>query len=116
MALSDPERAASRPCCSAMVIRLERSCSEPVRRIVIIEATVGAFLEINNFAAVEPAFAAGMSISVGLRKRANCKMIFPNWPTSGEHDFSSLFRDIGGNLIGYGGGIMANLIFKAWGC
>ncbi|WP_222853225.1 hypothetical protein, partial [Massilia genomosp. 1] len=40
----------------------------------------------------------------------------PNWPTSGEHDFSSLFRDIGGNLIGYGGGIMANLIFKAWGC
>ncbi|WP_222853199.1 hypothetical protein, partial [Massilia genomosp. 1] len=42
--------------------------------------------------------------------RANCKTIFLNWPTSGEHDFSSLFRDIGGNLIGYGGGIMANLI------
>ncbi|WP_208296819.1 hypothetical protein, partial [Massilia sp. CCM 8734] len=42
--------------------------------------------------------------------RANCKTIFLNWPTSGEHNFSSLFRDIGGNLIVYGGGIMANLI------
>ncbi|WP_223165164.1 hypothetical protein, partial [Massilia frigida] len=42
--------------------------------------------------------------------RANCKTIFLNWPASRERDFPSHFRDAGRILVGYGGGIMVNLI------